>query len=376
MNSTILIGLVVTACASGDEPDAAQFARLMKGLHGAIQDVSLVYEGELHYVGPADLLGRGSATTNQFFQGAYVYRADGAALLEFFRRDLDKDGLFQHESFAILGAKMEALSKIPDLAAQFNRPRVTQSKTASTNLGAINKTGSPQRILYTWYFNQLVDPQGYGYECQGWEEVDGQKCLRVQLNVVKQTSNPRKPTIRFWIDMDRGGHPLKVEDLSGSDVRMRTDRIELERQPLADGRSLWLPVRGVTETFQYSGGFHKTPLYRETYSVINDTIRINQGLADSLFTVAQTSKLPSTDYLRRLRKDFDRPPPPPPRRDAAGVKERLDKTLAEADEQAKRIEASSTARAGWSTTLLVQAALVAIGVVALGCVAAWKWRNR
>jgi hypothetical protein len=70
------------------------------------------------------------------------------------------------------------------------------------------------------------------------------------------------------------------------------------------------------------------------------------------------------------------PTPPPIRTDPAGVQERLDRNLAEADRQSERLIASSPARQAWDWPLLIQIILTSVGTISLGVAGWWKWGGR
>ena len=73
--------------------------------------------------------------------------------------------------------------------------------------------------------------------------------------------------------------------------------------------------------------------------------RFNQGLADKLFSVDYNGTLPETNGLRTQRRLFQSIPPPwlqQRRKDPASLQRELDERLAEADNQSKELDASST----------------------------------
>lgn len=366
--SALLLSLVLAAQVSDTETlSAQQFLRLMKGLHSEIQDVTFVYEG----IG--ELLNDQSHENEGGYQGLYSFRSDGATLLDIFNRSLRDDKPGYRFIHAILNGKMEGVTQIPDLG--FLKPETTKALP-----GVLNKPTSPERIVYLWYFQTLDDPARFGYQFQGWEDCDGHRCLKVQLYDVPEAgleNVEKKPTVKFWIDVGRGGHPLKVEYFAGPEINMRTEKIQLSQVPFAGGKSIWFPVRG--ETGSYYGGAKtversSSPVSRETYAVVDGSIRFNQGLKNSYFTLDKNRSLPEIAGLRALQQRLNHVPPL--RTDPAGVKERLDKMLVEADQQAKQLEASSAARETWETGTAAQVGLIAFGVCSLGAAVFWWRRSR
>ena len=262
-----------------------------------------------------------------------------------------------HKSFSsrklevILGNKLSRVDQFPDQRNE--RPTV-----GGGGAGVLNHTGSPERIHYSWFFLTLKDPAAKGYEFLGWEDVGGHRCLKVQLDEVWGLPEHMedRPTIRFWIDMERGGHPLRIDFRKGEKVRMRTADIELQRVPGPDGRERWFPVRGVTYVFPFPGP-NMTRSGRwdtRTYAVIDGTVRFNQNLPDAFFTLDWKGALPENESLATRRKVFRKPPR---RNDPEGIKVRcLREELAEADQQSKhprgvvggeRVVELDSDRAGW-----------------------------
>jgi len=366
MNTLLLTLALVSQTPDADELSAGQFLRIMNGLHSGIQDVTFVYEGTVRQV---------DSSVQRSFQGLYSFRSDGATLVDVFSRPANDDAPDSRSIHAILNGSLETVRQVPDLgylAQQNARPQSSKGGP-----GTLNMHKSPERILYLWYFQTLEDPEHYGYEFQGWEKVDGHVCAKVQLyrspkDVALNSKNPS--LVRFWVDLQRGGHPLKAEFSRGPTLRIRNE-IQLGRVRVSSEESIWFPIRGVTETFD-DGKLS----FRETYAVVDGSLRLNQGLDDSDFTVsiAQNKRLPDVGGLRQRQEQLEEQWEeakriPPPRTDPEGVKERLDKQLAEAERQAKQLEASSAARQRWGTTSVAQISLVLFGAVLLIGSVYWKW---
>ncbi len=176
--------------------------------------------------------------------------------------------------------------------------------------------------------------------------------------------------------MARGGHPLKVEFTRGEAVRMRSVGIQLSQIEMADGRPVWFPVRGRTESFPMEGGRYQNgdgPAGVEAYFIVDGTVRFNQGLKDEVFSVDWKGDLPASDAWKKTAKAF---PKPTRRNDPAGIKEGLDRQLAEADADAEQIRASSPARRAWDGATALQTTLAASGIIALMGVVLWRWKTR
>lgn len=378
MNS-IFVLMVILIGVDGPDVGPAEFARLMNSLHSEVRDVSFVYEGWMTGVPPElsieEDIRRGPKhrVGEMDYQGGYSFRADGATRLDCYVDHINDNKV--HQSFSSrklevnLDQKLSVLSQVPDLRGETPAVR-------AGGPGVLNHTGSPERIHYFWYFQTLKDPAALRYQYLGWENIGGHRCLNVQFDeswgMPEQMAD--RPTIRFWIDMERGGHPLQIEFRRGVQFRMRTTNIELERVPDADGRKHWFPVRGVTLVYPFPGrDYVNRPVGYETYKVLEGTVRFNQKLPDALFSLDWDGAQPENEQLAVRRKGFRKSPR---RNDPAGARQHLERSLAEADRQSKQLEASSAARERWDWTTVGQAAFAAVGAVVLLGTGVLRWWGR
>ena len=379
---TILIILALATTSPGAEPDvdAAQFARLMAALHSEVRDVSFVFEGSDFRVPPGRTVAEALRAPDPenhgtTYQGLYAYRDDGATLLDSFvnhygTEEDDAELWTTHRTIAIYDQKKSAVSRYPALRGE-------QPVVEPGGAGSLNENGSPERIVYYWYFKafEQAGPAGYGYEFQGWEEVDGHRCLRVQFDEMYGATDrpPDRPVVRFWIDMERGGHPLKVVFTRGETIRMQSVGIQLDHLVLPGGERMWFPVSGRTETFGELGRTRGKAVLIETYYVLDGTVRVNEGLPDRVFSVDYEGGLSETPALTQARRGFR---VPQPRMDPEGIRERLESKLAVANAQADEIRATSPARRAWNGTRVAQAVFAVLGISVLAYGGIQMWRRR
>ncbi len=358
MMITLLLALAITSRNDDPGMDASQFTRIISALHADIRDVSLVYEGFFAGLKEGTRVEAAIPDKGAVYQGNYAYRSDGASLIDMFVTHKYRNPIYEtHDTLALLRGRLASVSREPDQGYQMaaNEPG---------GAGALNRPNSPERIIFLPFFRSMIDPQAYGYEYQGWEEVDGHRCLRVQFEAVPKALNrsPYHRTTRYWIDMERGGHPLKVEERSDDGPRGlagRTVGIKLAQLPLPDGRLIWFPVAGRLETFVTIGLNTLEPVGVETYSLVDGTVRFNQDLPDEVFKLKWKGKLPETEKLAEQRRTFHEPPT---RNDLPGITERLDRSLAKADKQSKQLEASAPADGEGAGEMVARMGLIGIGL--------------
>jgi hypothetical protein len=161
----------------------------------------------------------------------------------------------------------------------------------------------------------------------------------------------------FWIDMERGGHPLRADYiLHPPHVAMSSYGIELHEFTLPNGKVTWLPISGVADTYVSNGEYVKEPVLRETYRLVPTSLMINRGVRDKTFSIRNVDERGAGSSLV-LREEFLSESKTRSGRfqtDPASVQEGLERRLADADRKAKMIQASSAARNPWSWTLILQ----------------------
>ncbi len=244
-----------------------------------------------------------------------------------------------------------------------------ESSSSPGSSSMLSGPESPQSLIFISLFHSIPNFPKWGYEFQGWEMVEGHRCARIKL---KWAEGETAWHHLMWIDTARGCHPLKIEDHRDGPMFQRLDQVELKRFELPDHAEVWMPVKGRLEGFEWAMKPYGEPVTRETISVVDGSVLLNQGLSDAVFKVGPTPKAAVTTRLERragdlaLRKAFVALKPAPPRRtDPAGVQKQLDAMIEAADSQSEQLQASSPARESWSRTTILQYAAVGIGSVAV-----------
>jgi hypothetical protein len=365
--------------------DAGQFARLIQGLHAQIRDVTFAYEG-----GVERLSESGSFVAGIEYQGRYNYRSDGAAFLDYYERGPRPDDRQVHSLFQNFGT-FEALEAIPDrkllnasVGNSAGRGGSKSGQSIGANPGKLNRRGSPERMLFLWYFQGLNNPLDTHYEFQGWEDVQGHRCLRVELDEARGDKTRGKSRFRFWIDLERGGHPLSVDwirELSpgNAGVAFRCRDIQLAQFQDGSDAHFWLPVSCRAESFL---GFERKdgrgrfvimdrPDIVETYHVITGSVVLNHALKDSDFALLANAR--KHTELKNVRLDVKRSPPF--RSDPKAVQKRLDEALADAEGRAAALEASASERVSWDWSRVFSIGLPSAGLILLAVAGFWKLRS-
>lgn len=266
---------------------------------------------------------------------------------------------------AILRDRAEVFSHVPD--ADRTPGRIIETAGGP---GLLDRPCSPERILFFWFFKEAVFDR-YRFEDRGWEDVEGHPCRKVSFHVDVGPAHARREEV-FWIDLERGGHPLRMDVLQGGQLASRTHSIRLEQTHPSDGAVFWLPRSGITESYSWNGNLRREPVFREAYHVVKGSVRINRGYPDRVFTARWDGTVAGASALDPARRAFtaalaQQPASdPPPRTDPEGVAEELERRLAEADSQAAMIEVSNSARVEWWRTLVAQGLAIGLGGALIG----------
>jgi hypothetical protein len=244
----ICIMIVAMATMHFDKPglDGDEFMRVLEGLHSEIRDFALVCEGEVTGAAP-DLKKQGKARSHdRAFQGSYAYRAsDGAAYLDLIQKPFGREGSFLRTTYGQVKGKRAEVQRHSDQRGP-SAPFVERRGSPA----AFRFPCSPERFIYLCNWRRLgYSAASIGYQCEGWDEIDGNPVLRISIVHAPKSLVPEKTRSRYWVDLNRGGHVLREEFYRGSALWWRVDKVRLSRIPLGGGRGVWFPVGAEMDSF-------------------------------------------------------------------------------------------------------------------------------
>jgi hypothetical protein len=370
ISTFLLLGCIATSQSSDLPLESEQYARIWMGTQEGIRDVSLVYEGKMEMLGPQEVPLDERVSRTLRFQGTFLYRFDGATSLDLYERTTDDSSLSRSRG-SLLRGTVEQLDLAPDSRA------IPQLTSGPGGPGRLNFPCSFYRLFFYWHLRAAASsPISFYYEYIGWENIDGHHCLKIKLNISPGDPGPSKRFFIMWIDLKRGGHPLRIEWHDGEATIGIVHSVVLDSFTQSNAPQLWMPTSGIADFYLYGNKCLKEVVTRETYQVVKRSVSFNQKLADQVFSVKWKGLMPSSDVLG-LRKEFDiasKVQKPRLRTDPKSVQEQLDAQLTKANKQSSAIEASSVARESWGNAFLLQATPAALGVLLLGA-AAFIWRR-
>jgi hypothetical protein len=348
-----------------------QFTRIVSSEMAVLHDVVFVYEGGRRFVGPEDLATKYADRIGGNFQGTLATRVDGALFVDSYYRQLEPlESPLGRQAGFVLGRNTEYLTFTPDRKVGSDRKF---DKPAARIFLAI--PGTPLHLLYTWFFQTLDASEISGYKSHGYEEIDGTRCLHVELDTFANIKTRRPQKTHYWIAIQRGGHPVRVESFQDGRLAARVS-IRVENVESAGGSLVWLPTFCTNEMFGIDGSLYDKPMIRETIKAVTASIRVNAGLDDEVFSMKSKGVVTDTSALQQLREEYQKQPEKHSfRSDVKSVQARIDHNLALAEEQGRLLKASAPGEnADWGPWL--QLALAGAGATLVATALWLKLRRR
>ncbi len=368
--------LTYFSCISivAEDMNRDQLIRLIEGARTSVEDVAFEYEGEQRFPrreeSESQRLGpEGIATT---YSGTYSWRNDGAVRVETYSTDHSAK-MSAHSILSTFAGSIES-------TIQVDGQKNGQVEIKPHDLMWFQQTGYYSRICLRDLLMARVKSE-WEFRFDGFTDIDGKACLVINF------SSPPIPDLpglirsaeTFWVDLERGGHVVRHELRWNDDLVSVLQDVRTERFEAESGREVWLPVYGRFETHvafdmkQKKTYYPKEPVSIETYDMLENTLRLEQGLKDEFFTVKAKPGDLVSDQLKKAKYEFgqylvraesERAKPV----SDAEIRANLDKMLNDADVMKNELKASSPARSGpdwttyapWAVSALALAGLVVL----------------
>lgn len=361
---------------SSDGPiDGPTLERLLDAEHAKIKTIAFLCEGTIANPTPQAQSSKQIQVVRSeyMFQSKYAFRRkDKSCMLDTYCKD--ETGRYEvRQIYTIRNDVLNVYTQDPRspqwIMARRNGLPIKPDVVRPTDPTGL-KVGSPERIHWLHYFRGRHDDIKDTYRFLGWEKIDDRRCV-----VVAYDENPRleprfKSLSRYWIDLERGGHPLKVEVYEyGGGLVLKFDQIRLQEFVAADSTKVWFPVQGEVKSYKTRDlKVAKNPQYIEKYFIVPSSVLVNAPLPDKFFSIvdiATQNLSPETAEIRRLRQEFESKLKNAKlsRTDPVSVQTRLDAELAIADAQQRQLDASAPSE--WNPTIPYQIGLIGLGAAVL-----------
>ncbi len=339
----MLLGLLVNLIVqNADTLDTLKLAGRLAGVHTPLRDVEFIYAGEQR------LLFRDQKSypkLDRSFLGNYVYRADGAGYLELYEKLTRGEPELFYGSKAMLGWEV--------VEAQWNPGRKPMPGWPLQRPGGSQAIGGPEAIFLLPFWEELKrNPALWKVQSKGLVDLNGHSTVLLDIDKYPDTklAPALKITQRIWLDLNRGGHVLRLEAYQGRHLSYRMDGIELEQFEALDKETIWLPVRGTYHSYRHLDDFRDDPVLEAEYHLVRESVAINQNLSNSRFNITWDGVRRGAEQFNQMRREFDASPPklPPPivrlPSDPESIRKYQASQLEEADLQGQRLNASPDGR--------------------------------
>jgi hypothetical protein len=361
----LLVSCLLVKPSEGDQLTRSQILDLLQQVRAPIRDYECTYEGQLTRLKAPDFTGwpdslrkanerdmamdAGAVTT---FQGTYAYRNDKAIHVDVSVRHPDPRLPLKREIFCSFKGKGSKRVIVPDQGGP-SGPDVVQTG----GMVFVKKALSHLRVDMYPYLLEALRNDFIPCESPGWEDVDGQRCLVVDFPR-RDGKGKRFWGERFWVDVARGAIVLKYEWDDDGSVSSRLTEVGVSREHTQDGQLVWMPVGGrilyYRDLFTPSTSVHVEALY----TVLQGTLRINQDLPDSRFTLDYnldaTTRAAATAANRSKTNRRIAPP--------VDAETSVRKVLRDPDDPSKQLVASSPSSSSWFFRNLTSVGLVVAGI--------------
>jgi hypothetical protein len=371
MHSLVFASFMVSLSAvpvPTDPLSQDQLKDFLLNLYAPIIDVEFQYEGAIQQLQnpdysklPKELRDANAANVGKknsySYQGTYAYRSDGAFHLDLYRRPDDASQPVTREIHSLLDDTRGFRKLIPDKGGLVGPDVINKSHALS-----FIKEAFPTLVFSQPIIHQLLRAKSSSldYSHAGWERKNGRNCLILEFFGVEQKTGQKMFSHKYWLDLERSGQPIYSEKYDGGSLAVRVSEIELDLYQTDDGQTAWHPSKGRFQSFRNLFDYSSTPVAEQNFDVLRGTLRINQKLANSRFSLDYGLDDSTRASIRkaanvasnRLRVS---------KKENSG--ERIRKALEEADKQAAPILVTAPSWLGRNAFPLMLAGLGLVGLV-------------
>jgi len=330
--AVLIFGFV--AQVQGQAPDAKAFAQLVEAQSMNGQEFYLEYEGRVLFLSDSGKKAAKLADDGVFekYSGSFRTKGASASIVDIFHQNYPKNTL-KRQTLASINGKQESRF--------LNDPTGKWSgETKNSYPQEFDIFGSYGRIFLLGQLMNLLQSRPDRFHHEDSQILRGSKCEVVSFDM----GSEKFPVVyRFWIDFERGCHPIQTEFFDAGNLasRMTIDLKEFKDQ---ENRLVWLPASGRCENFNVMGTvaiqYVKSPTNIEEMAVVESTIRFSDPSSDDNYRIKFAKGTFINDRIRQTQYEFGQQVQKPPET-RAEAENRLNQMLDEARREKTILEASS-----------------------------------
>jgi hypothetical protein len=276
------------------------------------------------------------------FQGTFAHRSDHAAHEDVTIKPRSERDPSYRRIQALLQRVRSSRRLLPDAPE-----RQYPDTKAASSIAGMQATGSPLwLVLYLYLLETLEGGEGFTYEFVEWDTLHGNRCAVISLDWKSGKSGKSLHKLIYWVDVARGGHVLQRDEYRDGQFASRILDIQLAKFVQRDGRPVWLPVSARVEDYSDGlGRYARRPRSTQTFSILEGTLKLAQGLPDSRFQLDYGLDAVALELSREANSKVKKPAPRVI--DPRSTKEVLRDELVKAESISRGDVAISRARHAW-----------------------------
>lgn len=263
----VILPILLTILAGGDFPAANDVQRLLdtiEALQEPVEDFRCEFEGDLRAKGKVaeDMKIVRDDGLYESFSGIYIWKRGGDTHSESLHRR-SADNQIEHRSVVVRMHQQQAEEhrRLNDAAlgsGMIKKPKDVRTNS-SDSLGSIFLLDTLKKVAADETF-----------ECSVSHDQTDESPLEIFNVALKGV--PDSLFARYWVDLRRNGHVVRVEGYSGKDV---SGRLDIKLAPFKVGDvEVWMPVSG--ESMGYGAVVDGKPVVTKEPTALN-TIYVVQG---------------------------------------------------------------------------------------------------
>jgi hypothetical protein len=191
----------------------------------------------------------------------------------------------------------------------------------------------------------------------GTEKIGENLCEVISSPSIRKEDGKLISTEKLWLDLRRGGFPLKYEQLDFNDeLKYRIDEIELKQFPGGDSKNVWLPISARHQSFITSTDLDQEetpPIYKRgdvyrirTNRVLFGSVHVNEVIKDDVFVLRRRNGERITEKNAKVTLKDYRAKNPRKSMTSKEAEAILDQKLKAGEDRQNDIIANSVARNG------------------------------
>jgi|GEM_PF-5633017 len=348
----------------------------VRELHKDIRDIRFEYEGTCSEFDQSTK----RMPETRSFSGSVIFRNDGSLKLD----------LIDHFDVPETGQKfLHRISKSYFL--EIEQHYEEQNGKGGLSTGEKGRTpnlfftGSPMNLFPLPNLRLTAKYPKKSMIHEGTREVDGHLCEVVSFlmgpGYEKNVVTDKMIVDRYFLDLNRGAMPIRVETWRNGEMIEKTSDIVLEKFEAEDKKSIWLPVSARHESLTTARDREQIPElklgapYRvETFVILRGSVRLNSGVKDDQFVLRFPDGALITEKSVNTRRQARTKATLPPPINLKEAQSELEAKLKEGEETRTEIVATSVARNTSSNPWTF--ALLGIGLTSMFLIVFLKLRGQ